>query len=57
MAESEIYMYLTALCTSFGPYCRYMLSYSVLSSIPASAIASFLSMHVPHFPQCLSPPL
>ena len=30
MAESEIYMYLTALCTSFGPCCRYMLSYSVL---------------------------
>mgnify|MGYP004567746975 CR=1 FL=1 len=32
-------------------------SYSVLSSIPAPLRASLRSIHVPHLPQCFSPPL
>ena len=32
-------------------------SYSVLSSIPAPSRASLRSTHVPHLPQCFSPPL
>ena len=32
-------------------------SYSVVSSIPASAKASLRSTQVPHLPQCFSPPL
>lgn len=32
-------------------------SYSVLSSIPAPLRASLRSTHVPHLPQCFSPPL
>ena len=32
-------------------------SYSVVSSMPASARASMRSTQVPHLPQCLSPPL
>lgn len=32
-------------------------SYSVVSVMPASRSASFLSVQVPHFPQCFSPPL
>lgn len=35
----------------------YYSSYIVQSSIPASASASLRSTHVPHLPQCISPPL
>jgi len=39
-----------------GGVCRQS-SYSVRSSIPASASASFRSTQVPHLPQCFVPPL
>ena len=52
-AKLELYIGNDERLVPLHPYS----SYSVVSSIPASAKASLRSTQVPHLPQCFSPPL
>ena len=53
LAKLELYIGNDERLAHLQPYS----SYSVVSSIPASAKASLRSTQVPHLPQCFSPPL